>query len=334
MKIFLAGLLVVFLLWGPAPAQATEASSPPAPITQPKSDSGTSLPNTTGPIVTDEAVIQPHKTWCVQITPTAYFVGGVFNSHWQRRPVGADQRTRKQRVADAGDYRSLQIPVQVFYGLGPRMDVSATIPFIQNWASNVGPQSRAATFGSLGDSSLSLRYRFLDGKTTAPTVAGYVSVLFPTGHAGNLEPKLLGIDQTGNGAFAFTWGLDYFIYLPKGPILFYANVWYTNFADGRVNGAPVHYPDQITVNLAFEVPLQNSPKNRWAFLLEVLSTWDAGRLFGPKANQPSTAIVSILPALEFLPTSRFTMALGVQVDLFGKNTHYTYTPTLAWFINF
>jgi len=333
LKILFAAFLVFILLWVPAPAGASGASPPPTP-TRPESGSEISLPNTTGPIVTDVALTQAFHTWCVQITPTAYFVEGVFNSNWQRRPVGALQRTRKQRVAAAGDYRSLEIPVQVFYGLGPRTDVSATLLFVQNWASNVGLASRAANFGSLGDSSLSLRYRFLDGKTTAPTVTGYLSVLFPTGHAGKLEPKLLGIDQTGNGAFAFTWGLDYFIYLPKGPILFYANVWYTHFADGRVDGQRVYYPDQITVNLAWELPLKNSPKNRWVFLLEVLSTWDAGRLIGPKANQSSTAIVSVLPALEFLPTSRFTMALGVQVDLIGKNTQYTYTPTLACFFNF
>jgi len=334
LKIFLAGFLVAFLLWSWAPGWAAETCSPPTRITQPESDSGASLPNTTGPIITDDALVQPFRTWSLQITPTATFVAGVFSPHWQRRPEGADQRTRKQQVDTAGDYRSLQVPVQVYYGLAPRVDVSATIPFIQNWAANVGPAGRAADFGSLGDSSLSLRYMFVNGKPTASTLTGYFSVLFPTGHAGNLEPKLLGIDQTGNGAFAFTWGLDFFTYLSRGPILFYANVWYTNFADGRVNGQPVYYPDQITVNVAFEVPLKKSSQNRWAFLLEILSTWDAGRLFGPRANQSSTALITILPALEFLPTERFTLAAGVQVDLFGKNNHYTYTPTLAWFINF
>ena len=334
MKGLVAAILGFLLLGAPAPAWAHEAHPAPSTQTPTEQEAAPSLPRTTGPIVTDEAITQTFKTWSLQITPTLYFAGGVFSPNWQRRPVGGDQQTRKQQVAVAGDYRSFQVPVELYYGLTPRMDVSVTVPFVQNWAYNVGPAGQAANFGSLGDSSLALRYRFLNGESTAPTVTGYFAVLFPTGHANNLEPKLLGIDQTGNGAFAFTWGLDFFTYLPKAPILFYANVWYTNFADGRVNGAPVHYPDQITVNLAFEVPLQNSPKNRWAFLLEVLSTWDAGRLFGPKANQSSTALITILPALEFLPTERFTMALGVQVDLFGKNTHYTYTPTLAWFINF
>ena len=54
--------------------------------------------------------------------------------------------------------------------------------------------------------------------------------MFPTGHASPLEPKFLSIDQTGGGAFSFTWGLDIFKYLPGFPVLLYANIWYTNFA--------------------------------------------------------------------------------------------------------
>jgi hypothetical protein len=292
------------------------------------------LPSTTGPIVTDDAITQTYKTWSAQITPSLTFVGGVFNSNWQRRSPGANQPTRKLQISDEGYYKSLNVPAQITYGLTPRLDVSLTVPFMQNWASNVGTLSRAANFGSLGDSSLALRYMFLSGSPTATTVTGYFSVLFPTGHASPLEPKLLGIDQTGGGAYAFTWGVDLFKYLPQRPVLLYANIWYTNYADGWVNGARVYYPDQVTVNFAMEVPLKNSPNNRWAFLLEVLSNWDAGRMFGPKANQEPLAIVSILPALEFLPTPWFQMAAGVQVSLFGRNTLFSYTPTMALFFSF
>jgi hypothetical protein len=334
LKGFIATILAFLLLGAPVAAGAHEASPVPSTPTLTEQEDAPPLPRTTGPIITDVAITQPFKTWSLQIYPSFYLVGGVFSPNWQRRPVGSNQQTRKQQVDAAGDYRSLTVPVVFYYGLAPRMDVEVTVPFVQHWASNVGPASRAANFGSLGDSTVALRYMFLDGKSTAPTVSGYFGVLFPTGHANNLEPKLLGIDQTGDGAFAFTWGIEYFTYLPKGPILVYANVWYTNFVDGRVNGARVYYPDQVTVNLAFEVPLRKSPDNRWALLVELLSTWDAGRLIGHKANQPSTVLVTVLPALEFLPTSWFGVALGVQVDLIGKNTAYTYAPTLSLLFNF
>ena len=334
MKGFISTFLAFLLLGASAAAWAQEASPATSTQTITGQEATPPLPRTMGPIITDVAITQPFKTWALQIYPTLYFVGGVFSPNWQRRPVGGDQRTREQQVEAAGDYRSLLVPVEFYYGLAPRVDVEVSVPFVQHWASNVGPANQAANFGSLGDCSVALRYMFLDGKSTAPTVSGYFGVLFPTGHANNLEPKLLGIDQTGDGAFAFTWGIEYFTYLPKGPILVYANVWYTNFVDGRVNGARVYYPDQVTVNLAFEVPLRKSPHNRWAFLLELLSTWDAGRMFGHKANQPSTVLVTVLPALEFIPTSWFSVALGVQVDLLGKNTAYTYAPTLSLLFNY
>jgi len=180
-------------------------------------------------------------------------------SHWQRQGHGTGQPNTIREFGSTGDYKSLMVPTEIYYGLTPRMDVSVIVPFVQNWASNVGPLSRAANFGSLGDTSLQFRYRFLNGSPTATTVTGYFAVLFPTGHASPLEPKLLGIDQAGGGAFNFTWGFDVFKYLPKVPALLYANIWYTNWADGWVNGARVNYPDQITVNLAMEI-LSRTPR--------------------------------------------------------------------------
>jgi hypothetical protein len=79
----------------------------------------------------------------------------------------------------------------------------------------------------------------------------------------------------------------------------------------------------VTVNFAMEVPFRNSPSNRWAFLLELLSNWDAGRMFGPKANQSSSATLSALPALDFLPFAWFHLAIGIQVSLLGKNSLYS-----------
>jgi len=334
------GLLCLALI-GQAPAARPAGNPPvlpdpasPAAKNEAAPDSPAPLPNTTGPIITDLAITQTYKTWTVQITPTLNVVGGVFNSNWQQRRAGANQANLVREIPARGDYRSLLAPVEVFYGLTPRMDMSLSTSFQQNWASNVGPSSQGANLGSLGDTSCQLRYRFIDGSPTSVKVTGYLSVLFPTGHASPLEPKLLGIDQTGAGAFGFTWGLNLFTYLPNLPILLYGNIWYTNYANGWVNRARVNYPDQITANFALEIPLQKSAGNRWAFLLEVLSNWDAGRIIGPRANQAPVALVSVLPAVEFLPCAWFTLAAGVQVPLIGRNSTYSYAPTLALFFNF
>jgi hypothetical protein len=335
--LFVAFLCVLMSL-GVIPARAAENPLGPsvkgAPETGKQEAPEVEVPNTTGPIITDIAVTQTYKTWTLQVTPTLNLTGGVFSSNWQRRSVGASQPTTVREIGARGDYKSLLLPMELYYGLTPRFDVSIATSFVQNWASNVEPGSRAANFRSLGDTSIQLRYMFLHGSDTATTVTGYFSVLFPTGHASPLEPKLLGTDQTGGGAFSFTWGINVYKYLPQVPVLLYANIWYTNFADGWVNGARVNYPDNITLNLAMEVPLKKSPDNRWAFLLEVLSNWDAGRMFGPRANQAPLALVSILPAAEFLPCKWFTLAAGVQVPLIGKNTTFNYAPTLALYFNF
>jgi len=57
-------------------------------------------------------------------------------------------------------------------------------------------------------------------------------------------------------------------------------------------------------------------------------------MFGPTANQAPLAIVNVLPAVEFLPSKKFTLAAGVQVPLIGRNTTFIYVRTLALFINF
>ena len=201
----LAGFLCVLLFWGMIPARAGEnspgASVPKAPAAKEQKAPEVEIPSTTGPIVTDLAITQAVKTWTLQVTPTLNLTGGVFNSNWQRRSVGANQPTRVRELSFRGDYKSLPVFLELYYGVTPRFDVSVTTSFVQNLASNVAPSSRAANFCSLQDSSVQLRYMLLNGGPTATTVTGYFSVLFPTGHASPLEPKLLGIDQTGGGAF-------------------------------------------------------------------------------------------------------------------------------------
>ena len=98
-----------------------------------------------------------------------------------------------------------------------------------------------------------------------------------------------------------------------------------------VEGDPVatkvrNYPrDVITVNLAAEYPL--APK--WVALLELTSSWDGGRLFGHKANVAPAALLSVMPGIEYMATEKFSLALGVNVDLVGKNTCVNLTPLLS-----
>jgi hypothetical protein len=98
-----------------------------------------------------------------------------------------------------------------------------------------------------------------------------------------------------------------------------------------VQGDPVStrmriYPrDFVTVNLAAEYPITK----KWVALLELTSSWEGGRLFGHKANVAPAALVSVMPGIEYMATEKFSLALGVNIDLAGKNTDANITPILS-----
>jgi hypothetical protein len=86
------------------------------------------------------------------------------------------------------------------------------------------------------------------------------------------------------------------------------------------------YPgDFVTVNVAAEYPLTE----KWVALLELTTYWGGGRLFGPGTNVPQESLVSILPAIEYMATDKFSVALGLNIDLVGKNTDATVAPLLS-----
>ena len=176
-----------------------------------------------------------------------------------------------------------------------------------------------------------------------PTVSAVFTPTFPTGHFRHLNPGRLETDQLGSGSYNFTTGFNLSKYVR--PFIFYANFWYTmstaystredrspmlDETDDLVEGDPVHrvriYPrDFATVNLAAEYPLTK----KWVALLELTSTWGAGRLLGHKANVPPTAPPSLLPGIEYMATDKFSLALGVNIDLLGKNTDAKVIPMLS-----
>ena len=169
-----------------------------------------------------------------------------------------------------------------------------------------------------------------------PTVSYLLTAGFPSGHSTPLNPGRLGTDRLGSGSYALTTGFN----LSKlvEPLIFYANLWYTLHTDftgdtaatGRRGvGASVtgtnHPPDTATINLATEWPFWG----KWVALLELFGYGDGGRLIGPRANQPPGARITVLPAMEYMATPQLSMALGVEIDLAGKNANANYTPVLS-----
>jgi hypothetical protein len=284
---------------------------------------GDECPATFGPIITDTAIPIEKGKFAIQPTWGLSFVTNNFTPSWRR-------------VSAGGDFQSFGMSWKFTYGLLNNLEVYTVIPYIHNWAGKVnepGPNGeRAAAFGGLGDINLTFKYRLLQEGPTVPTVSAIFAPTFPTGHFRHLNPGRLGTNAIGGGSYAFTTGLNLSKYMK--PFIFYGNFYYTWQSDFTTdatddNGNPIqrrnHPRDFVTGNLAAEYPITK----KWVALLELTSTWDAGRLVGPKANAQPTALVSLLPGIEYMATDKFSLALGVNFDLAGKDTTANVTPILS-----
>jgi hypothetical protein len=299
-------------------------------------------PATFGPILTDTAIPIEKGKFAFQPTFGFSCITDSFSPNWRRVTAG-------------GNFKSFGMDYRFTYGLLNNLEVFVVVPYVHNWARNVnepGPNGeRAADFGGLSDVNLTMKYRLVEETETRPTVTALFATDFPTGHFRHLNPGRLGTDEIGGGAFAFTTGLNLSKYVK--PFIFYGNLWYTmqtaftsredrsplvavldenGMATGKLEeGEPRatnvrNYPrDIITVNLAAEYPLTK----KWVALLELTSSWDGGRLFGHQANTDPAALLSVLPGIEYMATDKFSLALGVNIELVEKNTDATLTPLLS-----
>ncbi|MBU4234097.1 MAG: transporter [Proteobacteria bacterium] len=299
-------------------------------------------PSTFGPIITDTAIPIEKGKFALQPTFGLSFTTHNFSPSWRR-------------VSAGGNFTSFGMDWKFTYGLCNNLEVFVVVPFVHNWANSVnepGPKGeRAASFGGIGDVNLTFKYRLLEETETRPTVTALFATDFPTGHFRHFNPRRLGTDEIGGGAYAFTTGLNLSKYIK--PFVLYGNLWYTvqTAFTGREDRSPLvaaldeggvptgelvegdplatkvrNYPrDIITLNLAAEYPITK----KWVALLELTSSWDGGRLFGHKANVAPVALLSVMPGIEYMATEKFSLALGVNIDLAGKNTSANITPLLS-----
>jgi hypothetical protein len=285
-------------------------------------------PSTFGPIITDTAIPIDKGKFAIQPTFGLSFTTNNLTQSWRRVTAG-------------GNFQSFSMPWKFTYGPINNLEVYAVVPYIHNWASNVsepGPNGeRSANFGGVGDISLTFKYRLVEETETLPTISAFFTPTFPSGHFRSLNPRFLGTDQIGSGAYIFTPGLNLSKWVK--PFIFYANFWYsmqtafsTRGEDDNGNSIYLrNYPrDFVTVNLAAEYPI--TPK--WVACFEFVSYCDGGRLFGHQSNVMPGALISLVPEIEYMATDKFALALGVQCDVAGKNTASAITPLFSMVYTF
>jgi hypothetical protein len=307
MRILLTMFLGLWMAVGPGVRVAAAADAP------------LKHPATAGPIIADSAVPAAPGRLSLQPYLSLSLVAGILTPSWRR-------------VSAGGNFRSLQIPVKVTYGLMRNTEIYAQMAFIHNWANQIqgsgAPGNRAADFSGVGDLVVTLKYQLLEETAACPTVSAILTTGFPTGHHFHTNPARLGTDLLGAGAYVGTFGANLSKWL--GPVYLYSNLWYS--ISSRETGAlphlaanplmaPVLARDLITWNMAAEWPLTGG----WIALLEFYSSWEVGPLFR-RPQQPPGILMGLLPGIEYVFNPRWSCELGVAIDLAGKNSLYGYTP--------
>jgi len=268
---------------------------------------GPEIPGTFGPLVTDTAIPMDKGKFAVQPTFGYSVVLDGFSPHWGRNSTD-------------GDSKSFGMEWKFTYGLIENMEVFVVIPYVHNWTDYDGA---SANCGGLADINLTLKYRLVEETASLPTVTALFATDFPTGKCDNLNAHNLGADAIGGGAYVFTAGFNVSKYI--APFVVYANLWYSMQTAYKDDDGHQYPGDFVTINLAAEYPIID----KWFALLELTSYWGGGRLFGPDTNVPHEALVSIIPAIEYMATEHFSLALGLNVDLIGKNADATIGPLFS-----
>lgn len=324
---------VVLVIWClmamalPLRAAAEEGASEQSKQVVPAHIGATEIcPCTFGPLIGDTAIPIEKGGFAIQPLWAMGITGGDFTGSWRRVKAG-------------GDFYSLAMPVKFSYGLFKNAEIFLVIPYVHNWAKNVsepGPGGeRSADFGGLGDINLTFKYMFLEESETRPAVTGLLAVDFPTGHHCPLNPGNLGTDELGSGPYRFTFGLNLSKWLR--PFILYGNLWYstattcTSSVEHERLGflrATIRPHDFLVFNLAAEYPIGG--QGPWVALLEFYSLWGLKPVIGPEGKTPLETFLGILPGIEYVYSEKLAFALGVAIDLAGKNTSYNYTPIFSF----
>jgi hypothetical protein len=271
-------------------------------------------PATFGPIITDTAIPIEKGKFAIQPTFGLSFVTRNFTRNWRS-------------VSAGGDFKSFSMPWKFTYGPINNLEVYTVIPYLHNWAGPVnepGPNNeRFASFGGLGDISMTLKYRLVEETETLPTISAIFTPTFPSGHFRHFNAGLLGADAIGGGTYVFTTGLNLSKWIK--PFIFYGNVWYSMQTAVTNDDGRQYSRDFVNLNLAAEYPITK----KWVACLEFVSSFDGGRLFGHPANVSSADLISIAPEIEYMATEKFALSLGVQFDVAGKNTTGAITPLFS-----
>lgn len=231
-------------------------------------------------------------------------------------------------------------------GIASFLDLQTSIPLDYSWV----PGQHGS---GIGDYSLALGMQILrqSESTWLPDLRFVVQEVFPTGRYENLDPKKLGTDQTGLGAFQTLFGFNFQKLMQfknehyLRTRLSLVGVKYSNiivhgpnvFGGGINTQGRVSLKNAYSADLAFEYTLTQN----WVPVFEVLyvhspeSHFDGNPGFTPGGTTAagvgggSNEQVSLAPALEYNFNSNVGIIGGVWFSVTGPHSSTFVTGALA-----
>ncbi|KTD56944.1 Fe-S protein [Legionella sainthelensi] len=234
-------------------------------------------------------------------------------------------------------YRNVEgVPI-ISVGIASFLDLQTSIPYDYSWVNGVHGNG-------IGDYSLALGMQVLRQQENSwlPDLRFVVQEVFPTGRYENLDPKKLGTDQTGLGAFQTLFGFNF------QKLMQLKNEHYlrtrlslvgVKFSDVTVHGpnvfgggsktqGRVKLKNAYSVDVAIEYTLTQN----WVPVFEALyahspeSQFEGNPGFTPGGTATagvgggSNEQVSLAPALEYNFTSNLGVIGGVWFSVTGPNS--------------
>ncbi|KTD14136.1 Fe-S protein [Legionella gratiana] len=243
-------------------------------------------------------------------------------------------------------YRNIEgVPI-VSVGIASFLDLQTSIPYDYSWAD--GEHGNG-----IGDYSLALGMQVLRQQEHSwlPDLRFVIQEVFPTGRYENLDPKKLGTDQTGLGAFQTLFGFNFqkLVQLKNEHYfrtrLSLVGVKFSDvivhgpnvFGGGTKTQGKVRLKNAYSADLAFEYTLTQN----WVPVFEVLyahspeSHFDGNPGFTPGGTTAagvggnSNEQVSFAPALEYNFTSNLGIIGGVWFSVTGPHAAKFVTGAIA-----
>lgn len=290
----------------------------------------------TGPLLAPAAQCNSKgvTTWQPYIFVTSTF--GEYDNHWHRQNIP--------------NIWSMTPFVNVTYGLGSFVDIEAAASIIYNYSQG----SSALRFT---DWSLFLGFQALRDTpgTWKPNLRITLQQVFPFGQYDHLNPKKLGIDGTGRGAYSTGVNFNFektFHYSPYKSLRIRWSLGYLFAVPVHIQGLSVYggapntsgkvFPGQtFTGYLSGELQITQN----WVFACDTeylimrhdrFSGKPGTDENGRKASvgNPFSVLISIAPAIEYNYTENFGLIGGVWFTVAGKNAIQFFGGTFSVVINY